>query len=93
MVLENDDALKRHGVQPTYKKVKGFHPLQMNWGCYMVDVVFRGGSKHSNHGKTVQKMLVYIVKKIRREYRDDVPIMVRMDSAFFDKKSLKAVND
>ncbi len=24
MVLENDDALKRHGVQPTYKKVKGF---------------------------------------------------------------------
>ena len=23
MVLDNDDALKRHGVQPTYKKVKG----------------------------------------------------------------------
>ncbi len=30
MVLDNDDALKRHGVQPTYKMVKGFHPLQMN---------------------------------------------------------------
>ena len=31
-------------------------------------------------------MLVHIVKKIRRQYRDDVPIMVRMDSAFFDEK-------
>ena len=63
MVLDNDDALKRHGVQPTYKMVKGFHPLQMNWGRYMVDAVFRGGSKHSNHGKTVQNMLVHIVEK------------------------------
>ncbi len=86
MVLDNDDALKRHGVQPTYKNVKGFHPLQMNWGRYMVDAVFRGGSKHSNHGKTVQNMLVHIVKKIRRQYRDDVPIMLRMDAAFFDEK-------
>ena len=86
MVLENDDAPKRQGVQPTYKKVKGFHPLQMNWGRYMVDAVFRGGSKHSNHGKTVEKMLVQIVNKIRREYRDDVPILVRMDAAFFDEK-------
>ena len=86
MVLDNDDALKRHGVQPTYKKVKGFHPLQMNWGRYMVDAVFRGESKHSNHGDTVRKMLVHIVKRIRREYRDDVPIIVRMDAAFFDEK-------
>ena len=62
MVLDNDDALKRQGVQPTYKKVRGFHPLQMNWGRYMVDAVFRGGSKHSNHGKTAEKMLVHVVK-------------------------------
>ena len=34
-VLDNDDAKKRHGVQPTYKKVKGFQPLQMNWGRYV----------------------------------------------------------
>jgi len=64
MVLENDDARKRQGVQPTYKKVKEFHPLQMNWGRYMVDAVFRGGSIHSNHGDTVEKMLVHIVDKI-----------------------------
>ena len=24
MVMDNDEAEKRHGVQPTYKKVKGF---------------------------------------------------------------------
>ena len=34
MVLDNDDALKREGVDPTYKKVKGFQPLQMYWGRY-----------------------------------------------------------
>lgn len=30
MVLDNDDAEKRHGGKPTYKKKKGFQPLQMN---------------------------------------------------------------
>ncbi|TDE63235.1 MAG: IS1380 family transposase, partial [Candidatus Scalindua sp. AMX11] len=28
MVMDNNEALKRYGVQPTYKKVKGFQPLQ-----------------------------------------------------------------
>jgi hypothetical protein len=84
MVLDNDDALKRHGVQPTYKKVKGFHPLQLNWGRYFVDAVFRGGKKHSNHGDTADSMLVYVVEKIRKEYRADVPIIVRMDAGFYD---------
>jgi len=89
MVLENDDARKRQGVQPTYKKVKEFHPQQMNWGRYMIDAVFRGGSIHSNHGDTLEKMLVHIVDKIHREYRDDVPIVVRMDAAFFDEEIFK----
>ncbi len=35
MVLENDDANCRHGVKPTYKKKKGFQPLQMNWGRWL----------------------------------------------------------
>ncbi|MGD9202705.1 MAG: IS1380 family transposase, partial [Chitinispirillia bacterium] len=35
MVMDNDDALKREGVDPTYKKVKGFQPLQMYWGRYI----------------------------------------------------------
>ncbi len=31
MVLDNDDAEKREGVDPTYKKKKGFQPLQISW--------------------------------------------------------------
>lgn len=29
MVMENDEALKREGCDPTYKKVKGFQPLPL----------------------------------------------------------------
>ena len=86
MVMDNDDAEHRHGVAPTYKKKKGFQPLQMNWGRYFVDAVFRGGDKHSNHGDTVQKMIRHMVKKIRKSYREDVPIIIRLDSGFFDQK-------
>lgn len=31
MVMNNDEAEKRQGVHPTYKKVKGFHPIQIIW--------------------------------------------------------------
>jgi hypothetical protein len=86
MVMDNDDAESRHGVKPTYKKKKGFQPLQMNWERYFVDAVFRGGNKHSNHSDTVQKMIVHMVQRIRKEYRTDVPIILRIDSGFFDQK-------
>jgi hypothetical protein len=86
MVMDNDEAPRRHGVSPTYKKVKGFQPLQMTWGRFIIDAVFRGGDKHSNHGDTVIKMVEHVVGKIRRSYRDDVPIVLRMDSGFFDQK-------
>jgi len=86
MVLDNDDAKCRHGVKPTYKRKKGFQPLQMNWGRLIVDAVFRGGDKHSNHGDTVQQMVRHMVGKIRKQYRQDVPIIIRMDSGFFDQK-------
>ena len=86
MVMDNDDALCRHGVKPTYKKKKGFQPLQMNWGRYIVDAVFRSGDKHSNHGDSVLNMIRHMVIKIKRDYRWDVPIVIRMDSGFFDQK-------
>jgi hypothetical protein len=86
MVMDNDDAHCRHGVKPTYKKKKGFQPLQMNWRRLIVDAVFRGGDKHSNHGDTVQKMIRHIVKMIRKQYRQNIPIIIRMDSGFFDQK-------
>ena len=86
MVMDNDDANCRHGVKPTYKKKKGFQPLQMNWGRLIVDAVFRGGDKHSNHGDTVQQMIRHMVAMIRKKYRQDVPVIIRMDSGFFDQK-------
>src|SRR5437870_11390124 len=51
MVMDNDEAEKREGCDPTYKKVKGFQPLQLIWDgkvtlirnryCASVDIVIR----------------------------------------------------
>ncbi|MEW5806033.1 MAG: IS1380 family transposase [Acidobacteriota bacterium] len=86
MVMDNDEAQKRHGVQPTYRKVKGFMPLQLTWGRFVIDAVFRGGKKHSNHGDTVLKMVTHIVNLIRKNYHSNIPIVIRLDSGFFDQK-------
>lgn len=86
MVMNNDEAVKRHGVKPTYKKVKGFQPLQMTWGRFIIDAIFRSGDKHSNHSDDVEKMIRRMVELIRKHYREDVPIVIRMDSGFFDQK-------
>ncbi len=90
MVMDNDEAEKRHGVQPTYKKVKGFQPLQLIWKHKIVDAIFRGGKKHSNYGKTVIHMITEIVHLIRKEYSATVPIILRVDSGFFDEVNFEA---
>jgi hypothetical protein len=92
MILDNDEVAKRHGVKPTYKKVKGFGSLQILWNRKVVDAIFRGGSKHSNAGHTVVNMVTELVHLIRREYRADVPIVVRMDSGFFDEDNIAALD-
>jgi len=92
MVMNNDDAHKRHGVSPTYKKVKGFHPLQVIWNSFIVDAVFRGGKKSGNAGDTVITMLKELIDEIRRGYRQDVPIIVRFDSGFYDEKLMRAID-
>lgn len=89
MVMNNDDALAREGVQPTYKKVKGFQPLQLTWERFIVDAVFRGGKKHSNHGETVAHMVRHIVRLIRKRYRHDVPIVLCTDAGFFDEANFE----
>lgn len=90
MVMDNDEAEKRHGVQPTYKKVKGFQPLQMIWKNKIVDAIFRGGKKHSNYGRTVVNMVTETVELIRKEYSATVPIILRIDSGFFDEDNFEA---
>jgi len=86
MVMDNDEAETREGVTPTYKKVKGFAPLQMVWNRVIVDAVMRAGHHHSNHKDTTLKMVAHTVRKIRRRYSATVPIIVRQDSGYFDQK-------
>ena len=89
MVMDNDDAEKREGCQPTYKKVKGFQPLQLTWGSFVIDALFRGGKKNGNAGDMAANVVRDMVAFIRRRYREDVAIIVRLDAGFFDKKLLR----
>jgi len=89
MVMDNDEAKKREGVEPTYKKVKGFQPLQMYWGRYLIDAIFRNGKAHSNHGNHVYRMVRAVVKLIRRHYNIKVPIVLLADAGFFDQKLIR----
>jgi hypothetical protein len=90
MVMDNNDANKRHGVQPTYKKEKGFQPLHLIWEGMIVDAIFRGGSKNGNYGNTVVNMVTELVNQIRTQYSQTVTIILRCDSGFFDIKNYSA---
>lgn len=93
MVMDNDEAQKRHGVQPTYKNKKGFQPLQMIWNSMIVDAVFRGGKKHSNYGNTVINMIQRMIPLIRSTCGENVLIVIRMDSGFLDQKILTVLDE
>lgn len=87
MVLDNDSANKREGNESTYKRKKGFQPLHICWGSFLVDVMFRKGSAHSNHGNDYTNRVRAIVKLIRKKYSADVPILLCADSGFADQKA------
>ena len=87
MVMNNDDAVKREGVEPTYKPVKGFQPLHVAWAGMIVDLLFRKGSSHSNHGTDYIDIVRDIVKLIRKKYDKNVPVILNTDSGFFDQKA------
>lgn len=93
MVMNNDEAKKRHGVQPTYKKVKGFHPLQLIWNGKIVDAIFRGGKKSGNYGHCVGNMIKDIVRLIRKRYSNEVTIILRLDAGFFDEVNYKIFDE
>lgn len=93
VVYDNDGSHDREGVKPTYKKVEGFQPLLFKWNRFVIDAIFRSGSKHSNHGNSVNKGLEYIVKNIRKGYRYDIPIIVRCDSGFYDQNIFSYCED
>ncbi len=87
MVLDNDSAKKREGNEVTYKKKKGFQPLHICWGPFLIDVLFRKGSAHSNHGTDYTDRVAAVVKLIRKRYCKDVAIIICADSGFADQKA------
>ena len=87
MVLDNDGSLKKEGCEPTYKKKKGFQPLHISWGVFLIDVMFRNGKAHSNHGTDYIDRVTAIVELIRGRYNSDVPIILCADSGFADQKA------
>jgi hypothetical protein len=93
MVMQNDEALKRHGVGPTYKKVKGFQPLQIIWQGRIVDAIFRGGKKNGNHGDSAVRMVKEVVRSIRKHYHKEATIILRLDAGFYDQENFRAFDE
>ena len=93
MVMDNDSSKKREGCEPTYKQKKGFQPLHICWESYLIDVTFRKGSAHSNHGTDYIDCVTDIVNLIRSKYSKDVPIILCGDSGFSDQKAFNAFED
>jgi hypothetical protein len=86
MVMDNDEAVKREGCDPTYKKVKGFQPLHLIWEGKIVDAIFRRGKRHSNYGRG-------IVRLIRTRYDASAVIVLRLDAGFFDEKIFRLCDE
>ncbi len=93
VVLDNNHAENREGVESTYKNVKGYKPLQLKYNGRGIDFVFRGGAKHCNNGETVVKMIQHVVERIRSEYDRKVLILLSADNAFFDQVNFRAFED
>lgn len=57
--------------------------MEISWGPYVIDAIFRSGSVHGNYGRDVIDTLSRLVRTIRKKYQD-VPIIVQSDSGFMD---------
>lgn len=86
MVLDNNYSKQKEQCEPTYKKVNGFQPLHITWGPYIIDMLFRNGKAHSNHGTDFVDRVGAAVKLIRDNFSKTVPIFICADSGFADQK-------
>ena len=93
MVMDNDSSQKREGNEVTYKHKKGFQPLYISWDSFLIDVLFRKGSAHSNHGSDYTDRVTAIVKLIRKRYSKDVPIIICADSGFADQMAYETFEE
>jgi len=73
-------------VQPTYKKIKGFAPLQIVYRKTIIDAVPHAGRHHSNHKDSTGKMVTYMVSLSRRRYDRNVPIVICQDTGCLGQK-------
>ncbi len=89
MVMDNNSSQIKEGNEPTYKKKKGFQPLHICWGSFLIDVLFRKGSAHSNHGTDYTDRVKAVVELIRKRYSQEVPIILCADSGFADQKAFE----
>jgi hypothetical protein len=89
MIMDNNYAKKREGNKLTYKKKNGFQPLHISWDTFLIDVLFRAGDKHSNHGTDFTDRVKAIVELIRQRYSKQVPIIICADSGFADQKAYR----
>lgn len=65
----------------------------MTWKRFIIDGIFRSGKKHSNHEDDAIKMIRRMVDTIRKKFDPNVPIVIRMDSGYFDQKIFQALED
>ena len=93
MVMNNDDAECRMGVAPTYKKLKGYHPLQMTCNGMLIDGIFRRGDRYTHEFKLTSAMIRRMVRKIRETLGDDVAIIVTMDAGYCDEKLIRYLDE
>ena len=89
-VYDNDGAKCRAGVKPTYKKKKGYHPINLIWDGLYVDTVFQRGDYSTNHDGVAIKMLQEITPLIRETLGTNIQIIVRMDGGYYDQKIFAA---
>lgn len=92
MVMNNDDAQKRQGVSHTYKKVRGFHPMQIVWNGMIIDGIFRSGSKPTNEIKKTLSMLKRLIIRIRKEMGDTTTMVMRLDGGYYDQRIMDYLN-
>ncbi len=93
MVLDNNDAKTREGVNITYKLVKGYHPLFIYWGSFIVNMVFHEGKDHPNHNNDFFQALRKTIRTIRKEYDKEKPILVLSDTGFYDEKYFQEMDE
>ncbi len=60
MVPDNDDAKKREGCEPTYKKKKGFQPFYVSQGPYLIDFAVKITSRSRHIIMNVSSQMIEI---------------------------------